>query len=281
MPRFNRGQGKSGPMTKKKYVRKKKQQRRDAKKETTKDITQDYELKRIKATLSKVTQADNGYFLPKLVYTDITMVTGVNSQTTLATNTYLPINIINIPQGDDYNNRQGQFITIKNMDIRYSLRIDPASVVNDSGTLINIRVMLFCINRPNGVPGDPNGSLTPTFDDVFALDQTATMGRQDLLNPYNQEQRQNMHVYYDRLHQLSPIGLATTAVAVGQGGLHSQGRIRVRPTKKNERVSYNAATAGFTDIEQNMWLLFVASDNLGANTNPPEIEISGIVRYNQ
>lgn len=261
---------------------KEKRQRQEARKETDKDISQDYEIKQLKKTVAGLSASTTGWISRSSTagtYVAIPTLVGVNEDTSMLPFVqHLPAGIL---QGDLQDGRQGDYIDVNLIQIRYQVR----RVFDLTGTNLTtetVRVMLVCSYSPNGVPGDAAGALVPQFIDLFACDSTVggAMTRGSIRMLYNPEQRVRHHVYYDRIHTFVP--QAGDTDPQGTNEPFAEGFIHVIPNEKNGIVKYNTTTAAADAQEVNMWYLLVMSDNAtAADALPPVVTWKAVTTFKQ
>lgn len=272
---------------KKAYVKRKKVQRKEIKRETDKDIAQDFQLNKLSKQVSKLTKAEKGWVTfatTSNTWTSIPTILAVTSNTSMAA--WVFQNLVGISQGDTQLSRQGDYINVQRINIRYQLRTATSAPNTQNGLTLGVRVMVVCFLRPNGTPAVAGGSLVPTFDDLFAYSATsATMARGNIMQLFNPDQRNVYRVYYDRYHIL-PDDIFTSGtsndVTHATSKPYTHGFVSIRPTKKNSTVIYNNTTGNLVDIQENMWVMLVFSDNsTTADASPPQVSIQSLVEYQQ
>lgn len=260
---------------KRRYVRRKKAQRAEVRSETSKDISQDYDLQRLRKTVRGLTQSTKGWQqsgTAGYAYAVIPTIVGVASTSTFAA--YFLIDPTQIAQGDVQGGRQGDYIKLNHIGIKYSVRCNVAPVSTQNGASLAVRVLAVCFHRPNGTPGTAAGSLVPTFEDLFTV-QAVNMARGHLRALYNPETRTNAHVYYDRIHDLASTQIVTTS-------WFHEGRISIRPTQKNSIIKFNTTSGAKEGIEENMYVIIVMSDNATtSDAQPPEFSAISLTDFEQ
>lgn len=213
----------------------------------------------------------------------IPTVVGVASNTQVGAFMFPSTSAFSIAQGDGENQRQGNYLKVKYIDIRYQIRQPLTQPVTQNGGSCAVRVLLICTHTPNGQPGVGANATAPSMNDIFAFvtGSGVTMARGDLMHAYNPDQRDRHHIYYDRIHQFFPPTLGAGVSAGGEQYM-SHGRIKAVPTKKNSVQKYNNTTGTITGVEQNLWYLLVFSDNATtSDATPPEISLMSCMSFEQ
>lgn len=268
-----------GGNAKSKYIRKAKIKKAEAKRSTQKDMGQDFQIQKLAKTVRGLTQSVKGWINMQNNnaaggYLAVPTIVGVASTASMLA--HVQLYLTPIAQSDLQGGRQGDYITVTRIQLRYDARTSVMGVTTTNGLTSAVRVLVVCFNRPNGVPGVANASLVPTFEDLLSV-QAAAMTRTNLRQSFNPEQRTNAHVYYDRIHVLASQQLTTQGFSQ-----HASGQITIVPKKKNRTVKYNDVNNGIQMCEENMFVLFVLSDNAdAADANPLEFQVNGLCEFQQ
>jgi hypothetical protein len=117
----------------------------------------------------------------------------------------VPIIISVIPQGDDFNQRKGEQVTLTKVKVRLSLT-NPIST-----TSVQFRVLIFWDLQTNGLGFFPWASVS--FTDGLIDDNTIT---NPLIAPLNERAAQRYKVLIDKIIVINPDSSATTKNLVFQ-----------------------------------------------------------------
>lgn len=275
---FKRRRG--GGMSKRKYVRKERQKKREAKKMTEEDISQNFVIKDLSKKVRSLTASEKayaGFATAAGTWVNIPTIVGISTDASMGG--VVPFTLTPIAIGTGVGDRTGASITVRHFQIDYSVRLQSSTSSTDNGLSLAIRVMVVCFHKPNGVPGDASSSVVPSYHDLFAIQGPGSgMTRSFLRNQY-QPFSKNFTVYYDRLHELN-INSSTNNVFATNFLQH--GRMKIRPTKKNSVVTFNTTSGASQDVLENQWVIIVMSDNsTTADANPPSVIIRGLVMFDQ
>lgn len=151
--------------------------------------------------------------------------------------------ILDIPQGNTNNSREGQSISVKSYGLRYKIfRTD-----NNVGTHVRARVIAFQLHTPPGNPGEINGNFLPSWSDILAMtgDLSSTNAVEaELVSPVNPFRRNNVKIIHDKVHQLDSYYDGSTAVAPfrvagGNKHIYASPMIWYYPKGPRAVVNYN------------------------------------------
>lgn len=277
--------GKGG---KKAFIAKEKAVKSRAKKETVEDMNQNYDINQLKKSVKELTKATKGFSSSASDSSTISTIVGTPGSTSLAFfqvgggNTGQPSDIIGankIP-----GTLSGRFFTIKHLDFRYSLDMDPDSDVDTQGASVIVRVMLLAINKMYGEPSDNAGALFPNLNDILSL-ASGNMTSSDVMAPYTRLLRSNFEVLHDEFHVLSPEANSGNAGngQAGTGRPFTSVNIRhLHPQKRFQQVTLNDETVPIStvgaNIAENAYIVVALSDHPTGTPNPT-ITFNYVVDY--
>jgi hypothetical protein len=297
MPRkfLKKGQGKQA------YMAKAKHKKAEIKKETVKDMAQDYRIKNVEKKVQKLAQATKGW---KVFTTNGFQDTEsiINEPTTNRIAGI--IDPVYIGNGEGTDDRQGDFVTIRSIKGRYSVRA-PSNGGNGTQVPYRVRVMVLCSKKPNGeptvgitAPTGNGGSRLPMYQDILAyLGETKVSMDQSDINAFpNPSTKGNFRVYYNKVHELLPVTFdaGDTDFTIGNDRVCQHGHFLIVPSKINSMTTYNDQ---FTDNpedyphfqmeSQNQWAICAFSDNAFNTISPPsqtqpcQVDMNVITEYTQ
>ncbi len=164
-------------------------------------------------------------------------------QTVAIIDTPLITQISNIPQGDSTNSRDGAQCKVLGIELNYVI------FHNASATGTIVRVMVICDKQTN----QAIYSAADLLEDASIID--------NLMSPYNLNNKHRFRVLYDRRHNLS----STTA------------SITVKKfIKLKTLLRYDASTSAIADLTQNSLSILKVSNEV---TNDPSWNMFCRVRY--
>lgn len=153
---------------------------------------------------------------------------------------------IDIPQGDQDTQRDGDRLKLKNFMFRYSITLP--SVPLSSDRLCHVRFIFF--------QWKPNDFLPPVAANILIAGPAGALGPYSF---YNWDGRQQYKILYDRVHKMSQAitpALGPTAVIQNEDSAHYRTG-RVKMTKTNTQIQYSAGSINCT----NMIYLLVVTDS--------------------
>lgn len=281
MPNYKKRRGNN----RKRYVAKKKHQKKVLKGTNEADMDQDFRINKIEKTLKGMKSGMKQYlFLQPNPVTLQSLDNTPGDNTIQLSGLAVLGDQMTMQAGDQFDMRQGNHVEFTHVGIRYHIRIDPAApgVSPGDDCIYLCRVLLITYHMPNGQPGDEGQSVAPDFRDIFAVLDNTTLTESDILLPYTRVRRSNFKVWYDKTYQLNQTFESSTQVQLGQGYISVYDDISVVPTGKWRTQTYNSdVNAGDENVAQNQWYL-IAFTNIPSTseaTVPVQMKIRGIVDF--
>lgn len=274
---LKKGEGKQAYMAKQMRIKK------EVKQTTKKDMAQDYRLKTVEKKVKSLTAATSGW---KVFQTnEYAEVPSMMQQSTASSIPLLmdPTYIITNTEADNKATagfREGDFISVRRIKGRYLVKA-PSAAAGENQLPYRCRVMVICSKKPNGEPSNQNGSLGPTYNDLFAYVNEGVTNQTlpDILARYNPSNRGNFHVYYDKIHTILPLNTqlaSTDNVSVANDRVVAEGKFNIVPNKVNATVTYNNSKVEapdeqqpFVSVSKNQWYIIALSDNENVSVSPP------------
>jgi len=266
--------------SKRKFMAKKKEQRREAKAANVKDDSQDFRINKVEKTVKALTKSTKAYNVLKAQSVSIPGVGGIPSTTVLTPGTFAVDLNQWVVGGGSVNDISGLYLTYRHIGLRYFINQDPDVSSEDVGTGTMCRVMLICVHTPTETPNVDSSSGAPSFQDIFAFPaNAANMISADVMANYNRLNRSNFTVLHDMWHKLGVPRQPEGAADINFSADSNQTRVishEIVIPKRCQQTAYNdygqgASTRNYIDVAKNQYFLIYMCDNLNAETDNPTL----------
>ncbi len=156
---------------------------------------------------------------------------------------YIDANACAVAQGTGYNERIGHKITIKSLNVKWSIKLSAATSVTD--TTDTVRMMILLDKQANGA--------APIVTDILIS--------ADLLAFNNPNNKNRFKTLMNRVYTLKSSGLGNdTAIATTEDQLYDEVFL-----KMNIPIEYSSTTGAITEIRSNnIVLLLISTDGLAS-----------------
>lgn len=271
-----------GPASgKAKFMKKKRNMRREAKIATVKDDAQDYRLNTVEKQVKQLTKGTKGYAVAsfsKQVIKTVNGQTATGSMSVYEQDIVSDVNGANAVTGlvDDI------FFTIKHIGLKYQIGTDISNTIVNTDGAIRCRVFLICYHQPAGSANSSGLSARPNYNELFAV-QSGGLDGSNVLDHWSRLNRQNFTVLYDKHHVLSPPAYADATDASGYDNINTGViSVDIDPPSRAETVSLNDDTApistAFNFTAQNQYFLFALCDT-NSDVGGPTLTYNYVVDY--
>lgn len=241
-------------------------------------------LKKVVKKVNFLDKIDNCYRGGQLVDAVIPSIVGAPDTQTMSTiATGLVLEPTNIDRATGSNNvRLRNQIKLKNLHMRYQLRVSALSNISDLITRVGYKVRIMVVYQKmvgNNQSNTTTVNSYPSIGQLLYVNNICTSA--DILAHQTWVNKTNLRILYDKVHLLDPIyrgldaGVGTVPLGTGKRQDYGVANINL---SKLPPIKYMGAD-GDTQVASGRVCVYMFSDNINANTNPILMDVDYILNY--